>query len=172
MPVLTGAGFLLAYLEFGLSWELLVACAFIAVMVVVAFIDFYFMIIPNKIVLPAALVGLAVAIALRPDKWWHFLVAAVGSGLFLLILAIIWPGGMGMGDVKLALLMGGVLGIFVVVAMFLAFLMGAVVGIALIVSKRKTRKDAIPFGPYLALGSVIGLLYGPWLVGAYFDLMS
>ena len=82
------------------------------------------------------------------------LVAAIGSSLFLLILAIIWPGGMGVGDIKLALLMGGVLGGPVIVALFLAFLVGAVVGLILIVTKLKTRKDAIPFGPYLALGSV------------------
>jgi len=172
MPCLTGVGLVLAYLEFRFSWQLVLACAFIAVMVMIAFIDFYFMIIPNKIVLPAALIGLAAAIVLRPDKWWHFLMAAVGSALFLLILAVIWPGGMGMGDVKLALLMGGVLGIFVVVAMFLAFLLGALVGLALIASKRKTRKDAIPFGPYLALGSVVALLYGNWLAEGYLGLMS
>ena len=172
LPALTAIGFLLAYLRFDLSWELLLACAFIAVMVVIAFIDFYHMIIPNRIVLPAAVVGLAAAIALRPDAWWHFLVAAIGSSLFLLVLAIIWPGGMGMGDVKLALLMGGVLSGAVVVAFFLAFLLGAAVGLILIVSKLKTRKDAIPFGPYLALGSVLALLYGPWLLDRYLGLVS
>ncbi len=172
MPVLTAVGFLLAYLHFRLSWELLLACAFIAAMVVIAFIDFYHMIIPNRIVLPAALIGLAAAIALRPDEWWQFLVAAMGSSLFLFVLAIIWPGGMGMGDVKLALLMGGVLSGGVVVAFFLAFLLGAIVGLVLILSKRKTRKDAIPFGPYLALGSVLALLYGPWLLDRYVGLLS
>lgn len=172
VPILTAAGFLLAYLQFRISWELVLAVAFIAVMVVIAFIDLDHMIIPNRIVLPAAVIGLAAAIALDPSRWWVFLVAAFGSAVFLFVLALIWPGGMGMGDVKLALLMGAVLGSAVVVALFLAFFFGALVGLVLILSKRKTRKDAIPFGPYLALGSVIALLYGPWLLDAYLGVLG
>ena len=171
-PAITALGFLLAYLQFDLSWRLLEACAFICVMIVIAFIDLDHMIIPNVIVLPAALVGLAASIALDPARWWVYLVAAVGSSLFLFVLALIWPGGMGMGDVKLALLMGAVLGAVVVVAFFLAFLFGAIVGLVLILSKRKGRKDAIPFGPYLALGSVIALLYGPWMLDSYLGMLG
>jgi prepilin signal peptidase PulO-like enzyme (type II secretory pathway) len=130
------------------------------------------MIIPNKIVLPAAVVGLAASIALNPGRWWIYLVAAVGASLFLFILALIWPGGMGGGDIKLALFMGGVLGTMVIAAMFLAFLFGAVVGLILIASKLKSRKDHIPFGPYLALGSILAVLYGAWLVDAYLSLLG
>ena len=172
VPAITALAFVLAYLQFGLSWRLLEACAFVCVMVVIAFIDLDSMIIPNVIVLPAALIGLAASIAFDPGRWWVYLVAAVGSSLFLFVLALIWPGGMGMGDVKLALLMGAVLGALVVVAFFLAFLIGATVGLVLILSKRKGRKDAIPFGPYLALGSVIALLYGPWMLDAYLGMLS
>jgi prepilin signal peptidase PulO-like enzyme (type II secretory pathway) len=172
VPMLTALGFLLAYLQFGFSWRLLEACAFISVLVFIAVIDLEHMIIPNVVVLPAALVGLAASIALDPDRWWIYLVAAVGSSFFLFILALIWPGGMGMGDVKLALLMGAVLGVVVVVAFFLAFLLGAIVGLTLILTKKRGRKDAIPFGPYLALGSVIALLYGPWLLESYLDVLG
>lgn len=172
VPAITALAFALAYLQFGLSWRLLEACAFICVMIVIAFIDLDHMIIPNVIVLPAALVGLAASIAFDPARWWVYLVAAVGSSLFLFVLAMIWPGGMGMGDVKLALLMGAVLGAVVVVAFFLAFLVGAVVGLVLILTKRKGRKDAIPFGPYLALGSVIALLYGPWMLDTYLGILG
>ena len=128
LMALTGVGFLLAFLRFGLAARLPLACFFIAVMLVVAFIDWELMIIPNKIVLPATLVGLAASIALNPGRWWVYLVAAVGASLFLFILALIWPGGMGGGDIKLALFMGGVLGTMVIAAMFLAFLFGAVDG--------------------------------------------
>ena len=169
---LTGVGFLLAFLRFGLAARLPLACFFIAVMLVVAFIDWELMIIPNKIVLPAALVGLAASIALDPGRWWVYLAAALGASLFLFILALIWPGGMGGGDIKLAIFMGGVLGTMVIVAMFLAFLFGAVAGLVLIATKVKTRKDHIPFGPYLALGSVLAILYGPWLVDAYTSLLG
>jgi leader peptidase (prepilin peptidase) / N-methyltransferase len=171
VPAITGVGFLLAYLQFGLSWRLLEACAFICVMIVIAFIDLDHMIIPNVIVLPAALVGLAASVAFDPGRWWVYLVAALGGSLFLFVLALIWPGGMGMGDVKLALFMGAVLGASVVVAFFLAFLLGALVGLGLILSKRKGRKDAIPFGPYLALGSVLALLYGSWLLDSYLGIV-
>ena len=78
---------------------------------------------------------------------------------------------MGAGDIKLALFMGAVLGSMVIAAMFLAFLFGAVVGLVLIASKLKTRKDHIPFGPYLALGSVLALLYGQWMLDAYLGLL-
>jgi leader peptidase (prepilin peptidase)/N-methyltransferase len=78
---------------------------------------------------------------------------------------------MGAGDVKLALLMGVVLGVLVIVAMFLAFLLGAVAGIVLIATRRKKRKDVIPFGPYLAMGSVIALLAGDWMLGSYLGLL-
>jgi prepilin signal peptidase PulO-like enzyme (type II secretory pathway) len=169
---ITSVAFLLAFLRFGLAWRLPLAWFFIAVMIVVAFIDWELMIIPNKIVLPAAIIGLAATIALDPGRWWVYLVSAIGAALFLFILALIWPGGMGAGDIKLALFMGAVLGTLVVAAMFLAFLFGAVVGLILIASKLKTRKDHIPFGPYLALGSVIALLYGEWMLGAYLDILG
>jgi leader peptidase (prepilin peptidase) / N-methyltransferase len=169
--VLTGLGFLLAFLRFGLAWRLPLAWFFIAVMIVIAFIDWELMIIPNKIVLPAFVVGLAASIALDPGRWWIYVVAAVGAALFLFVLALIWPGGMGMGDIKLALFMGAVLGTMVIAAMFLAFLMGAIVGLILIASKLKSRKDHIPFGPYLALGSVLALLYGQWMLDAYLGLL-
>lgn len=168
----TGVAFLLAFLRFGLVWRLPLAWFFIAVMIVIAFIDWELMIIPNKIVLPAAVIGLAASIALNPGRWWVYLVSAVGAALFLFILALIWPGGMGAGDVKLALFMGAVLGSMVIAAMFLAFLFGAIVGVILIASKLKSRKDAIPFGPYLALGSVLALLYGDWMVRAYLALLG
>jgi prepilin signal peptidase PulO-like enzyme (type II secretory pathway) len=169
---LTGVGFLLAFLRFGLAWDLALAWFFIAVMIVVAFIDWELMIIPDKLVLPAAAIGLAASIALDPGRWWIYLVAAFGAALFLFILAMIWAGGMGGGDIKLALLMGAVLGEMVIVGMFLGFLLGAVVGLVLWATKLKGRKDHIPFGPYLALGSVLALLYGDWMLGAYLGTMG
>lgn len=168
---LNALGFVLAYLQFGLTWRLLLAWAFIAVLIAIAFIDLENMIIPNRIVLPASVLGLAASIALEPRRWWVYLAAAAGAALFLFLLALIWRGGMGAGDVKMALLLGAVLGGLVVVALFLAFILGALIGIVLIATKRKTRKDAIPFGPYLALGSVLALLAGDRMLDSYFTLL-
>jgi leader peptidase (prepilin peptidase)/N-methyltransferase len=78
---------------------------------------------------------------------------------------------MGAGDIKIALFMGAALGALVVVAMFFAFVLGAVVGVILIAGKRKTRHEGIPFGPYLALGSVLALLFGPQVVDWYVSLI-
>lgn len=169
--VVTAAGFVLAYVQFDTIWQLVFAWWFITVMVLVTFIDLEQMIIPNRIVLPSVLVGLVAAIALDPDKWWVYVIAAAGAALFLFLLALVWRGGMGAGDVKLALFMGAVLGGLVVVAMFLAFLLGAVIGTVLMASRRKTRHDVMPFGPYLALGSVLALLFGPELVDWYVSLL-
>jgi len=171
LPGLTALAFLLAGLHFGLSWRLLAACVFVAVLVFIAFIDLERLIIPNVVVLPAGVAALAVSIGSDTERWWVYLVAACGSGAFFFLLALLWPGGMGMGDVKLAFFMGALLGVEVVVAFFIAFLVGAVIGLALILAKRKGRKSAIPFGPFLALGAVIGLLYGAWLLEAYLGLL-
>jgi len=169
--VVTAASFVLAYMQFDTIWQLVFAWWFITVMILITFIDLEQTIIPNRIVLPSALIGLAAAIALDPEKWWVYAAAALGAALFLFLLALVWRGGMGAGDVKMALFMGAVLGALVVVALFLAFILGAVIGVALMASKRKTHRDTIPFGPYLALGSVLALLFGPELVDWYVSLL-
>jgi leader peptidase (prepilin peptidase)/N-methyltransferase len=168
----TGILFLAAFLVYGLQARLLLTWAFLAVLVVITFIDIDFFIIPDTIVLPAAAVGLAASIALAPHHWWEYVVAAFGAAAFLLLLALIWAGGMGMGDVKMALLMGAVLGRYVVVALFLAFLVGGIVGIGLMVAKLKKRTDRIPFGPYLAAGSAIAALWGANILNGYLKVFQ
>jgi leader peptidase (prepilin peptidase)/N-methyltransferase len=172
VEALTGLLFLAAFLIYGLQGKLLFVWAFLAVLVVITFIDIDFFIIPDRIVLPAAIIGLAASVGLSPGQWWEYVVASLGSAAFLLALALIRPGGMGMGDVKMALLMGAVLGRYVVVAMFLAFLVGGVVGIGLMAAKRKGRKDKVPFGPYLALGSALAALWGANILDAYLRLFQ
>src|SRR5665648_789701 len=108
----------------------------------------------------------------QPERWWEYLLAGVGAAGFLLIIALLWPGGMGAGDIKLALMMGFVLGRGVLVAMFLSFLVGGLVGVVLLGLKLKGRKDRIPFGPYLAMGAAIGILVGQQLLDSYLSLYS
>ena len=164
---LTGALFLTAFLVYGLQARLVLTWAFLAMLVVITFVDIDFLIIPDRIVLPAAAVGLAAFIALSPSLWWEYVLAGFCAALFLLALALVWAGGMGMGDVKMALLMGAVLGRHVVVALFVAFLVGGIVGIGLIAAKIKKRTDKIPFGPYLAAGSTVAVLWGPNILDSY-----
>ena len=167
VEAITGAAFALAFWRFGLDWPLLVAWAFIAAMVAVAFIDYDHMIIPNKIVLPGAVVGLMASVAIHPQRWWVYVAGSLGAAAFLFLLAMVWPGGMGPGDIKMALFMGAVLGAYVMVALFAAFFFGAIVGVFLLLVQKRSLKEKIAFGPYLALGAVVATLVGETLLNSY-----
>ena len=153
-------------LAFGPTPRAAVAAAFCAVLVVVSAIDLEHRIIPNRIVLPAAGVLLVAQTALEPSPEWA--IAAVGACAFLLVAALAYPGGMGMGDVKLALLLGAVLGRTVPVALMAAMVL-ALVPSAVLLARHgsKARKMGIPFGPFLALGSVLALFFGETVLGWY-----
>jgi len=155
--------------KFGLSGEALVAAFFCLALVAVSATDVEHRIIPNRIVLPAAAAVLVVQTALRPSPEWA--IGAFGASGFLLAAALAYPRGMGMGDVKLALLMGAMLGKTVTVALMFGMLAAVVPGIYLILRHGQAgRKTAIPFGPFLALGSVIALFAGAPLLHAYWSL--
>jgi prepilin signal peptidase PulO-like enzyme (type II secretory pathway) len=109
---------------------------------------------------------------LSPEAWWKYLIATFGAATFLFIVVIAWPGGMGMGDVYMALLMGAVLGVSVTIALFAAFLIGAVSGIMLMLLKGYGRKTKIPFGPFLAIGSVVAVFAGETILHSYLTLYS
>ena len=141
----------------------------VAVLVPVALIDFDRRIIPNKIMLPAAVAAVAVGLLLAPAQLPEQLVAGAAAGGFLLLFALAYPKGMGMGDVKLAAVLGLYLGRSVAVALLSGVLAGAVVG-ALVIARvgvSQGRKTAVPFGPFLAIGGVVGLLAGPAIVHWY-----
>jgi leader peptidase (prepilin peptidase) / N-methyltransferase len=156
-------------LKFGFSWDFLVAAAFCAVLVAISATDLERRIIPNRIVLPATVVLLAAQTILDPSVEW--IAAGLGAGLFFLIAALAYPGGMGMGDVKLALLLGVVLGRTVPVALMIGMLSALVPSVVLIARHgRAGRKMTIPFGPFLALGGLVALFAGNsilhWYLGA------
>jgi leader peptidase (prepilin peptidase)/N-methyltransferase len=157
-------------LAFGVSLEALVAAFFCAVLVVVSATDLAHRIIPNRVVLPASGLVLAAQTALHPSPAWA--IAALGASGFLLAAALLYPAGMGMGDVKLALLMGAMLGRVVPVALMLGMLLALVPSIVLLARHGSAaRKMGIPFGPFLALGSVIALFWGEALLDAYLALL-
>jgi leader peptidase (prepilin peptidase)/N-methyltransferase len=143
--------------------------AFVLLLVPVTVIDLDFRIIPNKLMIAGTVAALAILALTRPDDIPEHLIAAVAAGGFLLIAAVAYPSGMGMGDVKLAFVMGLFLGREVGVAMLVALVAGSVVGIAIMARKgtQEGRKTAVPFGPFLALGSVVALLAGEPVVDWY-----
>jgi leader peptidase (prepilin peptidase) / N-methyltransferase len=157
-------------LAFGLTAEAAVAAFFCAVLVAISAIDLEHRIIPNRIVLPATVVVLVANTLRDPSPEWA--VAALGASAFLLTAALIYPAGMGMGDVKLALLMGAALGKTVPVALMAGMIAAMVPSLVLFARHgSKARKMGIPFGPFLAIGSVVALFWGQAILDAYLSAL-
>ena len=173
VEALTAALMALVVVRFGADQDVWLPLIFVLVLVPVTFIDLDLRVIPNKITGPAAIIAVVLLVAL-PDAEHDLkehLIAGFAAFMFLFIAAIAYPAGMGMGDVKLAGVMGLYLGRAVGPAMLIAFLAGSVVGIAIMARKGRAegRKTAVPFGPFLALGSLIGLFAGDEIVEWYLD---
>jgi leader peptidase (prepilin peptidase)/N-methyltransferase len=157
-------------LRFGLTWEAAVGAFFCVALVAVSATDVERRIIPNRIVLPAAAVVLAANTMLHPSVEWA--AAGLGAAFFLLLAALAYPGGMGMGDVKLALLLGVMLGRTVPVALMVGMLSALVPSVVLFARHGSAaRKMRIPFGPFLAFGGVVCLFAGTALLNAYLGLL-
>ena len=152
--------------KFGFHLEALVASFFCLALVAVSATDIEHRIIPNRIVVPAAAIVLAAQTALHPSPEWA--IAGFGASGFLFIAALVYPAGMGMGDVKLALLLGAMLGRTVPVALLLGMVTALVPAFVLLARHGSAaRKMGIPLGPFLALGAVIALFAGHPLLHLY-----
>jgi leader peptidase (prepilin peptidase) / N-methyltransferase len=158
-------------LRFGLTADAVVAAFFCAVLVVISAIDIERRIVPNRIVLPATVVVLIAQTLLHPSVEW--VLAAFCAALFLFLPALIYPAGLGMGDVKLALLLGAMLGRNVAVALAVGLLAAFLPSLVLLVAKGSAaRKIALPFAPFLALGGIVALFAGDAVLDWYLDLMG
>ncbi|HEX7297691.1 MAG TPA: prepilin peptidase [Solirubrobacteraceae bacterium] len=151
--------------------DIVLGLLLVTVLVPVAIIDFEHRIIPNRITLPAAIAAIVAGVILDPGFVPEQVIAGVGGGGFFLLAALAYPRGMGMGDVKLAAVLGLYLGRAAASAILIGLVAGLVVGIGVIAVKgvKEGRKTAVPFGPFLALGGVIALVAGNALVDAYLD---
>lgn len=151
---------LLAAIRYGISGETAVMVFAVSVLVVLSRHDLEHRVIPNRIVVPAWLVALLARIAIDPDRWAEWLVASVAAGAFFLVFALVKPGGLGLGDVKLALLIGAVLGWDVIPALLIGTLASAAFAIVLLIREGSAaRKRTIPLGPFLAAGAIITILF-------------
>ena len=154
------------FLAFGLLAEALVSGFFCVVLVAISATDLEHRIVPNKIVVPSAAVVLAAQTALHPSPEWAL--GASGASGFLFLAALAYPAGMGMGDVKLALLLGAMLGRVVGVALMLGMVAALVPSVVLLARHGSAaRKMGIPFAPFLALGAILALFAGKALLDAY-----
>ena len=143
---------------------------FIALMVVVAAIDLEHRIVPHRILIVATAWVVPVALVVQTTRVPEQLIAATAAGGLLFIAVLAYPAGMGMGDVKLAAVMGLYLGRSVAPALMMAFAVGAIVGIAIMIREgAAARKRALPFAPFLALGGLVGQFVGPEIIDWYTD---
>jgi leader peptidase (prepilin peptidase) / N-methyltransferase len=149
------------------SW---LAAFFCSALVAVSATDLEHRIVPNRVVVPAAVVVLLAQTALHPSVEW--LVAGLAASGFLFAFALAYPKGMGMGDVKLALLLGVMLGRTVGIALMFGMFAALVPSLVLVVRHggARARKMGIPFAPFLALGGVVALFFGQWLLHVYLAL--
>jgi leader peptidase (prepilin peptidase)/N-methyltransferase len=170
VELVTAVLFACCVLAFGLTFEAVIAAFFCAALVTLSATDIERFVIPNRIVLPAAALVLVAQTVREPSVEW--LLAGLGAALFLLLAALAYPAGMGMGDVKLALLLGAGLGRVVPVAMMVAMIAALVPSAALFARHgQAARKMKIPFGPFLALGGVVGLFVGDRILDAYLGIL-
>ena len=169
VELVTAALIVACFAVFGATAWAALAAGFCAVLVALSVIDAQHRIVPNRIVLPAAAVALVAHTAIDPSLVWLAWAIAASGGLFLVVLA--YPKGLGMGDVKLALLLGAMLGASVTVALMIG-LLAALVPSAVLFSRHgaAARKMGVPLVPFLALGAVVALFFGDALLGAYLAL--
>lgn len=166
IELLNGAAYVGIYYWMGLQWMTLISCLTFSILLVVFMIDYRHFIIPNGTVILLFLLGLVTTL-LEGNYWNHIIGFFVVSGL-LLIVSIIVPRGMGLGDVKLMAAAGLLLGWQrVILALMVGSIAGSLIGISLIVFKLKSRKDPIPFGPFLSIGIMVALLFGDLIINWY-----
>jgi len=166
----TGVLFALAFLVFGPTPDFLVAAVFLAALVAMTGIDLTHQIIPDVITLPGILAGLVANLATARVNWLESVVGIVVCGGIFLVIILVSRGGMGGGDMKLGAMLGAFLGWKLgLLALMLGVLAGGAVALCLLILGRKGRKEAIPFGPFLALGGAITMLWGETLLGWYLD---
>jgi leader peptidase (prepilin peptidase) / N-methyltransferase len=170
VELLTAAAFAAVVAVRGFDSGLALELPFVAFLIALAGIDVDHKLLPNRIVYPMAAFGLVATLLVDRDDLLENLIAGAGAFAFLLAAALAYPSGMGMGDVKLGGAMGLYLGLSILPAMLVAFLSGAIVGLVIIAREgAAARKKAVPFGVFLALGGLVGVLAGPELVELYED---
>ena len=168
VELVTGVLFALAGYRLGPTLDLGPALLLLAALVAIAGIDLDHQIIPDVITLPGVIAGAALSIAIHPSRWLDTLLGiALGGGLFFVII-LVSGGGMGGGDMKLGAMMGAFLGWkLVLLAILLGVFAGGAVAVVLLWTGSRGRKDPVPFGPFLALGAALSLLWGNGLLGWY-----
>jgi leader peptidase (prepilin peptidase)/N-methyltransferase len=177
VELLNGLMYAAVLYHFGLGWHLPLLFALVSSLIVITFIDLDFQIIPDVITLPGMIIGLAASHFIMPDPFATYsllgfvnsVIGLLAGGVTFYLIAILSRGGMGGGDVKMMAMVGSFMGWEgVFLTTLVGSLTGSLIGIGLIIFKGKGRKTKIPFGPFLALGSLVALFFGCMIVDWYF----
>lgn len=172
MEFLTGCLFAAAFLRFGLTFELAIACTLISLFIIITVSDITYMLIPDKVLLVFAVLFLIERLIEPLQPWWGSVTGAgIGFGL-LLFIAIVSKGAMGGGDIKLYAVLGFALGpATVLLSFFLATLIGALFGgFAMLLGSVK-KGEAIPFGPFIGVGTLLAYFYKEEILQWYFSFL-
>lgn len=173
VELIHGAGYLFILHQFGLSFAALIYALFFSSLMAVTFIDLSHQIVPDVITLPGMVLGLLAASTVLPPGPINSLIGLfLGGGLFYLVavlsIALLKKEGMGGGDIKLIAMIGAFLGWKgMLLTIFLAALAGSVSGLFLVLVRGRSRAEPIPFGPFLALGAMVSLFWGPEILNWY-----
>ena len=172
MELLTGILFMTAPLVVGWSGELVVAITLISMFMIIVVSDIHYMIIPDKILIWFAGIFLLELIVWPLNPWWDSLLGAVTGFVLLLIIALVSNGGMGGGDVKMYAVLGLVLGVkLVLLSFFLSALFGAVIGGLALLLKIVKRRQPVPFGPFIAAGTLAAYYWGSEIIDIYLQFL-
>ncbi|HLU23489.1 MAG TPA: prepilin peptidase, partial [Bacillaceae bacterium] len=173
MELTTGLLFALAYIKIGWSFELVIALTLISLLVIITVSDLTYMLIPDKVLLVFTGIFIIELIIEPLSPWWDSLAGAAVAFIMLLAIAIISKGGMGGGDIKLFTVLGLVLGVkLVFVSFFFANLIGAIIGIIGMAIGKIERKKPIPFGPFIAIGTIIAYFFHKEIFTWYLSLVN
>lgn len=172
VELLTGIIYLILFVYFGISIKSLSYAFLASLLIAISFIDMEHKIIPNKVILIGLIAGVAFRLIMINYGVWDYIVGFLVGGGVLLLISLLSGGGMGGGDIKLMAMIGLFVGWKLTIStLFLAVVLGAIGGIAMILFKIKTRKDYIPFGPYISIACLISILYGYDLLNMYIKLI-
>jgi prepilin signal peptidase PulO-like enzyme (type II secretory pathway) len=169
--MITAISFFVVFKHVGLTLELIPAIIFSSVLVLAVLTDIREKLILDKIILPSLIILVIIRLFIGEHSFWYYSIGGVVGFLLLLLIAILSKGGMGGGDIKLYAVIGIVLGPWLtLMSLVFASLFGAIMGLLLIAIGKATRKQAIPFAPFIWIGSLLSYLYGFEIWEWYFNV--
>lgn len=170
--LLTGVLFAGAFFLLGWGFELVIALTLISLFMIITVSDFAYMIIPDKVLIVFAVIFVALRIYEPLTPWWDSLIGAAGGLVLLLLIAFASKGGMGGGDIKLFALIGFAVGFkTMLLAFFFSTFFGAFFGIIGLITRLVKRKQPIPFGPFIAIGTLVAYFFGERIIDWYFNFL-